>query len=337
MIQDIIWHEGTEYPDLVKGGAQGVVFGKLVYAAGMNYPWRESHKTHIFEPERNQWEELPDMPRGCCYTRGVSVKDEFFVIIGRRQLQSLSECFKLTKGNGEWLWEQIPSLHQARAVPALSAVDSLIICVGGGNWNKEKPGAFFPQDVTMVEGFDVDAPNRGWVELAAFPGKLRAGASAAAVKDKVYLFGGYHAWIEADKRRVQRLKDAFCYSPSSDEWTKIADLPYPISGGAAVSILGRYIILLGGAIQLEDGTIYQTETIDRRRNVPVGEYNDRVWAYDTLENNYREMPTRMLHGANDVQASCVDDTIYVAGGENIDKTTSNTMDSLRIGKFEEGK
>jgi len=259
------------------------------------------------------------------------VKNEFFVIGGRRQFQSLSECFKLTQKNGEWLWEQIASLREARAVPALAAVDSLIICVGGGHWKKEKPGAFFPQDVKMVEGLDVNVPNRGWFELAPFPGLPRASASAAAVKNKVYLFGGYHAWIEAGQRRVKRLQDAFCYNPSSDEWTQIADLPYPTSGGTVVSILGRYIAFLGGAIQLEDGSIYLIETIDPQRNVRIGEYNNRVWIYDTVENNYRELPTRMPHGINDIKSCCIGDTIYVVGGENIDQTTSNTANYLQIG------
>jgi len=59
MLKDIVWHEGTEYPELVKGGAQGVIENKVVYAAGMNYPWCESDRAYIFSPEKNQWQRLP--------------------------------------------------------------------------------------------------------------------------------------------------------------------------------------------------------------------------------------------------------------------------------------
>jgi len=337
MIQDILWHEGLKYPDLVKGGAQGVIDGKVVYAAGMNYPWRESDRTFFFDPSATSpsWEELPPLPRGCCYTQGVSVGDEFFVIGGRRQLQSLSECYKLTKNDGVWRWEDIPNLKQARAVPVLTAVGSLIICIGGGEWNREKPGAFFPQNITLVEAFDTHHPERGWFPFAPFPGRLRAGASCASASGKVYLFGGYHAWIENDQRKVERLKDAFSFDPITNQWESVADLPYPLSGGTAVYTDERYVAILGGALQLEDGSIYHVEKFEGLRNVTVGEYSDRVWIYDVANDSYQELPSRMQHGANDIRACSINEAIYVVGGENIDKTTSNTTNIFQIGNWNE--
>ena len=103
--------------------------------------------------------------------------------------------------------------------------------------------------------------------------------------------------------------------------------PLPLSGADAVTYADRYAIVVGGTI----GST--TEVYEPELKRKVREYNPIVWVYDVETNLYTELRNRMPHGANDIRATLMGDTVYAVGGENVDKKTSNTMDYLRIGKL----
>jgi hypothetical protein len=335
---NILWSEGEHLPEYVKGGTLGVIDGKVVYAVGCRQPWRESETGWWFEPPDHMWYPLPPMPLGRAYTSiGATAMHSLIVVGGRWRGHATSECFRLVHESGTWQWQTLPLLNQPRADAAVAAVGSLVVAVGGGDWERVKGGAFVAREVTRVEGLDLARPDSGWKPLAPFPGKPRAGACAAEGGEEVFVFGGYDCWLEGDVRRIERLRDAYAYHVRTNTWRPIADLPLPLSGAAAAGYHDRFIFLCGGALGLMDDPEATLQLVkkDSRRGVLIGEYSDRVYAYDIKANTYTLLPGRMVHGHNDLRVGVWEDRIYAAGGENVDVTLSNTSDAFQIGEINE--
>ena len=96
----ITWKLGPEFPDLVKGGAMGIVDGVVVHVAGMTYPWRENETGWWLDPRKEDWQPLPPLPVGMAYTMGVSGEDALFVVGGRRKGLPRSDAFGLSEPAG---------------------------------------------------------------------------------------------------------------------------------------------------------------------------------------------------------------------------------------------
>ncbi len=61
-----------------------------------------------------------------------------------------------------------------------------------------------------------------WTSLGETPIKARVSSSACVIDDKVYIGLGYSGYIHRDE---SYLRDFWAYSPSSQEWKRLADFP----------------------------------------------------------------------------------------------------------------
>ncbi len=321
----IDWREGPAYPDLVKGGALGVLGGYVVCAGGMNYPWRESPAAYAFDPCVGQWLPLRDMPEGRVYTAGVSVGDSFFVIGGRFDGQTRGDCFKISFSPNRWTWSRIPSLNVPRGWAGVATDADLILCIGGNRFVPGEPMCSEQSTVSTVEGFRLTDPIRGWFTLPPLPGHSRGWLATAYARGRFFVFGGVYLEVAGDTRSNIRVAEACSLTPATQEWFRLADLPTPLSGAAAVTYQDRYIIILGGCAGPA------REVFDSRLGRTVGEYNDVVWVYDLETDTYAALDERLPHGVNDLRAAIAGDTIYLLGGENVDQETSNTTNHFQIG------
>ena len=344
MAWTITWTEGPVFPDLIKGGAMGVVGGCIVHAAGITFPWRERETGWWLDPSEGlalseaegTWHPLPPMPEGRAYTQGVTAQDALFVVGGRKSGQVCTSCFRLRRVEGLWRWDVLPDLRWARGVPALAAVGARIYAIGGGSWTT---GAFLPEDTPLDEVLDLADLDQGWRDIPPCPGRRRAGACAASVGGKVYVFGGAYSWMEGVQRRTLRLGDAWCFDPDEGTWDERAPLPViGLSGAAALPVADRFILLIGGGVAKEAGRqdCVMTYEEDVRRGVRVGWYNDRVFVYDATTDTYTEVSGRLPYPTHDIRAERVGDTIYAVGGENDDRSVSNTCAHVRVGKIVKG-
>lgn len=329
----ITWTEGPVFPDLIKGGAMGVVGDRVVHVAGVSFPWRERETGWWLDPSEGMWHPLPPMPEGRAYTQGVTIQDALCVVGGRKSGQVCTSCFRLRRMEGLWCWDVLPDLHWGRGVSALVAVGERIYAIGGGSWT---PGAFLPDDTPSDEVLDLVHLDQGWRDIPSCPGRRRAGACAASVGGRMYVFGGAYSWIEGDQRRTLRLGDAWCFDPDQATWHERTHLPViGLSGAAALPYGDRFILLIGGGVAKEEGRgeCAMTYEEDTQRGVRVGWYNDCVFVYDTATDTYTEVSERLPHATHDIRAERIGDTIYAIGGENYDRSVSNTCAHVRVGKI----
>ena len=350
----IRWSEVRWFPVLIKGGTMGIVDDMPVYAAGVSHPWRESELSWFFDQDRQDWLPARSLPVGRCYTSGTTTGDGLLVIGGRRSASegpvSLNDAWLLRHVYGEWKWTELPSLCKGRADGAVSVVENIAICAGGGEWERTRGGAFSAGNITNAEALDMRDPDKGWMDLGDIPFPPRVGCSGAAVGRSFYLLGGYNCWVDNQKvRHFQHFDQVLrcdCSAIRSDgessegkgTWEAACPLPVKLSGHQSVAYKDRYIVSMGGVVRFPfqgQELVYQRVNVDPKRGVLQGEYSDLVWVYDTQTNTHELLEERMPHGLNDLRACIRDNRIYVVGGENCDVTTSNTTNFFMIGEIEE--
>lgn len=327
----IAWSLGPPMPQYRKGGVLGVVDGYVVYAGGMQHPWREPEESLVYDPGTQAWEATAPLPIGPSYSGGVSDGKVLYVLGGRK---AGSRCFRLTREAGRWYWTELPALTQPRVLAANALVGGWWIAAGGG-WGM-RFGAFDPTPVTVVEGLDLTHPDRGWQQLPHYPGFDRPAAMGASCAGRFYMFGGHRSMEQGmtapdgyqANHLCPRLADAYSYDPVQQSWKRLADLPTALCGGAAVAYRDRYIILLGGSHMSVRACEFPFE------GETIGGYNAQVFVYDTVTDSYTLLAEPLPAGVNDLRLCRIGDTLYCAGGESIDKRTSNTVNLLQIGHIE---
>lgn len=326
-IADITWTLGPDFPELRKGGSLGTLEGRVIAAGGMQHPWRESPTTFAYTPGSGEWERLPDMPEGRVYMDGVAVGDAFYVVGGRHDGATRSDVFRLRRQTDRWQWDRVPSLRGDRGWFALDRLGTKMIAAGGNRFGPGE-GAFTPDStLATAEWLDTTRLDAGWQPLPDFPGQSRGWIAGAAVAGRFYIFGGSHHLLEGGKRVSPRLTEAAVFDPASQEWSRLPELPYPVSGLDAVAYRDRYVVLLGGAAFMSDEQKARWPQED-------GHYSNVVLVFDTQTRNYYPMPSPMPYATNDIRATIVGDHIFALGGENIEPATSNTTKWLRVGQIQ---
>ncbi len=321
----IEWRIGTDLPMNWKGGAAGALEGRVVYAGGLQSPWRAPKEAVLFDPEADHhvycW--LPELPVAPQYTGGLSVGNAFYVLGGRSQA-ARRRVFRLTRKDkdaltvstgprcaGEWVWEEAASMHQDHLLPDCAAVGDTIVVTGGISGVGDG-----------MEAYNTKQPEAGWFELPPAP-VMRASAAAAS-GGKLYLFGG----LAGDDAATQTSARAFSLDLAARSWKEIKSMPLPLRFAKAVSYQDRYIIILGGGSRSDPG--FPPMKIP---GGPIGQLSPFVIVYDTNLDEYWQLKETMPVGVATQGSVLIGDTIYVIGGETRDPPTSNCSNKLQIGKI----
>ena len=331
-IEDVHWTLGPDFPHLRKGGALGVVDGKIIAACGMQQPWREAESAYLLDfADPSGWARLPDRPVGRCYVQGVGLGDSLYVVGGRLEGKTRTDGHRLTLRGGTWTWRPLPPLGQHRGWAPVVALGSRLLAVGG--FAVEDWGGRLASTLHSIEMMDTAAAEPAWKELTRIPGKSRGWLSAAAVGGKLYLFGGSEVvWRGPDARRREPLDEVAVFDPADSSWRTLPPLPFCLSGSDCIVYEDRYVLVFGGACPA-----YPAE-LQRRKEAIEGHehyYNPFVLVYDTQQPGCRVLPSPMPYPTNDIRAVGIGSTVLTLAGENIEKATSNTTRWVRIGTIVE--
>jgi N-acetylneuraminic acid mutarotase len=102
-----------------------------------------------------------------------------------------------------------------------------------------------------------------WSEIRPVPGTAgRLGASAAAVHEQIFLFGGYVVDAQGGEITVP---DVNVYEPSDHRWYRGADIPVPVDDSVIGAYRDRYIYLVSGWSR--DHAVSNVQMYDAEKNM----------------------------------------------------------------------
>ncbi|RIY33595.1 N-acetylneuraminic acid mutarotase [Psittacicella melopsittaci] len=97
---------------------------------------------------------------------------------------------------------------------------------------------------------DLKNANKGWTELATFPGGSLSQPVVAAVDGKIYVLGG----VGTVNGLVTSTNDAYEYDPSTNKWTKLATRsPLGLVGGTGFVYKDRIYVVGGTNLEIFNG------------------------------------------------------------------------------------
>ena len=266
---------------------------------------RTSRWAHRYDPATREWTRLPDMPGRREYTRALAAEEAVYIVGGGCQLKGakpayrpFADCFRLDVTKGGAPWERHSRLRVPRTHMAVSCVGPWLIVAGGNEYDAGK-GGYAPSTIRgITEALDTRNEDKGWQLKAPLPGPPRGWAASAAVRGRMLVLGGLT--IPA-KGRYTRLASALSFDPRQDKWAPLADISVPISGWEGAAYADRYVILVGGVVDLEGKLLW----------------NDVPLVYDAQEDRWLRVDGPLPPGSlfNDAGVCVIGDTIYVVGAE----------------------
>lgn len=244
--------------------------GGIVVGGGLLPDRSASARVDLYDPARDAWDRLPDLPRAL-HHHGFAVVDGELWVIGGFETQAdgwvpTERAWRLAGPDAQW--RQAPSLNVPRGGLAVVVTDDSVWAIGGvgadgtlrsterlvdGAWvagpglavtREHLAAAARGDEVVVIAGRDggMDT-NRVSTEFVtadgARPGPdlavARGGTAAAAVDDIVCVAGG-----ETPDGTVTEIE---CLD--GDAWTTVARLAEPRHGLAVVALDG-YLHVIGG-------------------------------------------------------------------------------------------
>ena len=223
----------------------GRIGDELIIAGGCNFPEQGAPKKYyqgIYAAKADTaaltWRLIGYLPEPAAYGGVVESGDSLVFVGGNNSEHSLRSVFSLHVVDGKAVIHQMPSLPVTADNMAVAG-DGKNIYVFGGNQNGKASGNLLKYNLKNKSG---------WQTLAVAPDKPRVQPVAVAVKNKVYVLGGFYA--DGDNSITHT--DGYCYNAKKQTWQHI-DSPVDAdgnaitySGGIATLSNGNGIICLGG-------------------------------------------------------------------------------------------
>ncbi|MET8864747.1 kelch repeat-containing protein [Nonomuraea sp. NPDC004580] len=226
------------HPNVATVGGRIYVLGGLSGGAS----WQALRDSFVYDPRTDKWTPLPPMPAGI--ERGSAAMGvrgtKIYLAGGMRTLTpgpgglqdtvDLVSSYDVATGR----WERLPSLPQARDHVGGAVIGSTFYVLGGRD-----RGQVNVRDTVYA----LDLRARRWSERAPMP-TARGGLAAAAVDGKIYTFGGEGRHDGTNPNTV--FSETEAYDTAHDRWVRLAPMPVPRHGTAAVAVGGTIYIPGGG-------------------------------------------------------------------------------------------
>lgn len=324
----IEWKRGPNLPQGFQDSDGGVVGKTLVTACGFcqgSDMWANRKEIDALKPGRHPrgflkkvwgldldhsssgWTDLPDFPGTARQENFAIVVDEQLYCWGGFSYTGpfcYNDGYRLSKRDGVWTWDPLPSLPSPVGSSGICAIGSTIYVCGGADYDEQhfytatdRVGTNKRLGARLLA---IDTKNlaAGWQSLPQCPGTPRWVAAMAAVRGRAYLIGGATGDIQRDGpvgdvaegnksggAGYCSVADNWMFDPSANRWTRLRDLPISSGNfpGGAIVYRDRYILLVGGAqyekIANPDGTLRDKYGIPSRFDGNM--FCNGVLVYDT--------------------------------------------------------
>ena len=299
----INWREGGPLPR-GKSCRATIAAEGLVVTAGGTY-WEEGKKywtagAWAYNPTTSEWATLPDLPHSAAYAAAAVRGSTVYVVGGSGRSEQYRDCFALDLGSEPLAWRALPKLPDYRSEASAEVLGDVLYVIGGVHHPTADSETY-----STVFALDLSNSSASWRECAPLPGHGRSGSMSAVCAGKLYVFGGSY---RADDGWSLALRDSYYYTPQNGEWTRLADLPYGPTWGAAALYADRYVFITGGYTG--------SSAAEAEKHGRTWGFSQRVYVYDTQTDSYTYLLRgRMPYGVLDHGAACVGDRLYVLDGE----------------------
>lgn len=247
----------TSFPQTEKGMEKGVsacyagmLGGQLIIAGGCNFPdapaaaggTKRFYQGIYAAPATSTplaWKQVGTLPEPSAYGVSLQTENALILVGGSNMEHSLATVLRLTMAeDGTLQTEALPSLPCPIDNMAGTVCGNTLYIIGGN-------AAGVPS--TAVYALSLKKPKKGWTKVADMPGNPRVQPVCAAVKNNIYVWGGfYSAGLQSEVAT-----DGLLLNVRSKKWTPLpaptndAAEPITLSGGTATAI-GNRIICTGG-------------------------------------------------------------------------------------------
>jgi hypothetical protein len=231
-----------------------------------------------FDPRSGKYTELAPMPRPLNHVGVVAYRSDLYVLggYGRRVASNTSKDFYRYDLVTD-TWSRLPDLPQPRAAMAAGVIGDRLYVAGGAR-----------NGVPLDETYAYDFRSGRWTRLANMHSR-REHVGEAVLDGKLYVLGGRAPGSLA-------VNAAERFDPATDGWERLAPMPVPSGGLAAIEEGGKVIAVAGG----NDG---------------AGTVTGAVQEFDPASGEWTRLPdlrtARHGHGV-----ALLDDMIWVFGGSD---------------------
>jgi DNA-binding CsgD family transcriptional regulator len=210
---DLVWKEGAAKPTAVTNITGAELFGEIYIPGGQLANGQPTKVVEVYSPANNSWRVATPLPRAV--SGGLVLSDGSFIYLfgGWDGQNYLANAYRFDPAANNW--QILPDMPTARAYVTGGVVKGKLYVVGG--YDGERP-------LSECAYFDPAAPGDEPTESAgswhtcANTLLPRAGASAAGVFNKLYLFGG-GAFSE------EPITYSESYNPDADQWSVVNTPP----------------------------------------------------------------------------------------------------------------
>jgi N-acetylneuraminic acid mutarotase len=237
------WMSGTPLSEPRSEVAAAPLGGRIVVVGGFLSSGANSRRVDAYDPVRDAWTRLPDLPVSVDHAAAASVRGRLVVVGGYgADRQPLRAAF-LFDGSG---WRTLPPPPEERAAAAATATARGTVWVVGGRTSDGLATTMLALDLRTLR----------W-RVARGP-RPREHLAATALGGKVYALGGRLAGYDSNFATVE------AYDPATNRWRRLPDLPTPRGGTGAAAIAGRIVSVGGESPQGTERSVWALRPSARR-------------------------------------------------------------------------
>jgi N-acetylneuraminic acid mutarotase len=245
----IVWSRGADIP-LPRGGYFAEWYNGGLWLAGGSY-WKDGKKlwtneVSFYDPKTATWSTSSPIPKAFGYGVTAKVGRDIYLLGGTDGEGDLNrDIYRLRDGN----WTKIGDAPVGVVYPAYSVMGSKVYIFGGSS---------SPNDVTRAtnETWIYDTSANTWKKGPSIPGQPRQIFSAAAVRGRIYVFGGV---TQKPGEKFHNLDDAYRLDPEKGKWKRLSNLPRAMRAFWAGTD-GKNVYLFGGYEEGGLDTVYRYST-----------------------------------------------------------------------------
>jgi N-acetylneuraminic acid mutarotase len=233
--QSLDWTQSKPLPEPRADYAAGIVGGKLVIAGGTYWEGRKGHwikkhfsaSTHSFDPVKQTWDRLPDIPTTLGGMASAVVGGKLFVLGGFTGTAINQKIYTLERTRDGYAWKILGNMPVDRVFAMAASVGRFLYLLGGA-------AQFEPMDAagtcctsktatSTLMVLDTTQRERGWRQLAPFPGALRWYFTIETDGEFIWMFGGRYQAKPSDL--LINFNQVLRYRISADRWEGMKPLP----------------------------------------------------------------------------------------------------------------